>query len=102
MPRDDVPRYCALACVGEARGKLRAQPGTGPGRDAAHARRLARSLIALCDHYAALTGQAMCLACDREIHTTDGAVSYDQVSNSGGGLTGRVHSDCVNAPRPRR
>ncbi|MGW2701555.1 DUF6415 family natural product biosynthesis protein [Streptomyces sp. NPDC001340] len=32
LPADDVPRYCALACVGEARGKLSAQ--VGPGRTA--------------------------------------------------------------------
>ncbi|KAF5991835.1 MULTISPECIES: DUF6415 family natural product biosynthesis protein [Streptomyces] len=31
LPKGDVPRYCALACVGEARGKLsqQARPGTG-------------------------------------------------------------------------
>jgi len=27
LPADDVPRYVALACVGEARGKLSARPG---------------------------------------------------------------------------
>lgn len=47
-----IPRYCALACVGEARGKLRAQASHSP---VAHARRLARVLNALCDHYETLT-----------------------------------------------
>ncbi|MEU1203521.1 DUF6415 family natural product biosynthesis protein [Streptomyces sp. NPDC005813] len=102
LPRDDVPRYCALACVGDARGKLRAQPGQGPGRDLAYARKLARSLAALCDHYVTLTGQVMCVACDREIRSADDAVPYDQISNSGGAVTSRVHSNCLNAPRPRR
>ncbi|WP_432190285.1 DUF6415 family natural product biosynthesis protein [Streptomyces sp. Tue6028] len=102
LPHDDVPRYCALACVGEARGKLRALPGKGPGRDQAYARKLARSLAALCDHYATLTGEVMCVACDREIHRFTDAVPYDQVSNSAGALTGRVHSACVNTPRPSR
>ncbi|MEU2859913.1 DUF6415 family natural product biosynthesis protein [Streptomyces mirabilis] len=51
LPKDDVPRYCALACVGEARGKLSQQARPGAGGDAAHARRLARVLNALCDHH---------------------------------------------------
>ncbi|MEU1201266.1 DUF6415 family natural product biosynthesis protein [Streptomyces sp. NPDC005813] len=100
LPPDDVPRYCALACVGEARSKLRAHPGIGHGRGHAYARKLARSLAALCDHYVALTGQAMCVACDREIRRADDVVPFDQVSDSDGALTGRVHSSCVNAPRP--
>ncbi|MFF3413010.1 DUF6415 family natural product biosynthesis protein [Streptomyces sp. NPDC002742] len=56
LPKDDIPRYCALACIGEARRKLNisAQPGISSG--IAHARRLARSLNALCDHYEKFTG----------------------------------------------
>src|SRR5262249_25068060 len=64
LPTDDVPRYCALACIGEARAKLRTAAGHGPHRAVAYARKLARSLAALCDHYEALTGVEMCLACD--------------------------------------
>jgi len=55
LPKDSIPRYCALACIGEARGKLRAQPGPGPYGAVAYARRLARVLNALCDHYEALS-----------------------------------------------
>jgi hypothetical protein len=56
QPKDDIPRYCALACVGEARGKLRA--GQGPGADGGvtYTRKLARSLNALCDHWENLNG----------------------------------------------
>ncbi|CAL9271579.1 hypothetical protein SUDANB5_00023 [Streptomyces sp. SudanB5_2050] len=46
-----IARYCALACAGEARGKLRAAPTAQPGGVIAYARRLARVLAALCDHY---------------------------------------------------
>ncbi|MGW4541599.1 DUF6415 family natural product biosynthesis protein [Streptomyces chartreusis] len=54
--RKDVQTYCALACVGEARGKLTvAVGGTLPSR-VRHARRLARVLLALCEHYERLTG----------------------------------------------
>lgn len=51
LHEDSIPRYCALACVGEVRGKLQAEPGPGLSRAAGYARRLARVLSALCDHY---------------------------------------------------
>lgn len=51
LPKDDIPRYCALACVGEARMRLNLTAGRGLPAGIAHARRLSRSLNALCDHY---------------------------------------------------
>lgn len=54
--RKDVQAYCALACVGEARGKLTVAPGNTPSSRVHHARRLARVLLALCEHYERLTG----------------------------------------------
>ncbi|MFD1659805.1 DUF6415 family natural product biosynthesis protein [Streptomyces caeni] len=56
LPKDSIPRYCALACTGEARRKLAAAPSPAPGGAVAHARRLARSLTALVDHYETLAG----------------------------------------------
>jgi hypothetical protein len=50
LPRDAVPRACALACVGEARMRLDLEPGHGLPAGIAHAQRLARSVNALCDH----------------------------------------------------
>ncbi|MBT2420584.1 hypothetical protein J7F01_40380 [Streptomyces sp. ISL-22] len=51
QPKDSIPRYCALACVGEARRKLRIGDGcTLPARVAV-AQKLARSVSALCDHF---------------------------------------------------
>jgi len=59
LPEDDVPRFCALACIGEARGKLSVTPKPGVDRAVAYGRRLARVLNALCDHYENLApGQA--------------------------------------------
>lgn len=58
LDKESIPRYCALACVGEARGKLRAEPGPGLYGAVAYARRLARVLNALCDHYEKLGGPA--------------------------------------------
>ncbi|MFE0802690.1 DUF6415 family natural product biosynthesis protein [Streptomyces sp. NPDC058812] len=54
---DSITRYCALACIGEARGKLRAAPAARPGGANAYARRLARVLAALCDHHELMDGE---------------------------------------------
>ncbi|MBK6016788.1 hypothetical protein JHN45_37460 [Streptomyces sp. MBT53] len=54
LKKDSVPQYCALACVGEARGKLRAEPIRRFGGEVGYARCLARTLNALCDHYESL------------------------------------------------
>ncbi|KUO19742.1 DUF6415 family natural product biosynthesis protein [Streptomyces dysideae] len=56
-PRD-VQTYCALACVGEARRKLSVAPRPEFESRVAHARRLAWSLNALCDHHERLGGAA--------------------------------------------
>ena len=55
MSKDEVRRYCALACVGEARGKLTISPRHELSSGVAYARRIARVLNALCDHYEAVT-----------------------------------------------
>jgi hypothetical protein len=57
LPKDDVPRACALACIGEARIRLDLEPGTSLPATIAHAQRLARSVQALCDHLANLSGE---------------------------------------------
>ncbi|MFI5475202.1 DUF6415 family natural product biosynthesis protein [Streptomyces cacaoi] len=54
LKRDSIPRYCALACLGEARGKLRAEPSRASGGALVYARKLARVLCALCDHHETL------------------------------------------------
>ncbi|MFF9097544.1 DUF6415 family natural product biosynthesis protein [Streptomyces sp. NPDC014802] len=51
LAKNSVARYCALACIGEARRKLSQQATPRYGGEAGHARRLARVLRALCDHY---------------------------------------------------
>jgi hypothetical protein len=51
LPRGSIPRYCLLACAGEARGRLRETPSPRFNGPVGYARRLARSLGALCDHY---------------------------------------------------
>lgn len=55
-PKTDVPRICALACVGEARGKLRAANGHTAAVRLAMVEKLGRSVNALCDHFENLGG----------------------------------------------
>ncbi|MFD0434758.1 DUF6415 family natural product biosynthesis protein [Streptomyces chartreusis] len=55
--RKDVQTYCALACIGEARGKLTVATAGTPAARVHHVRRLARVLLALCEHYERLTGR---------------------------------------------
>ncbi|MGV9451529.1 DUF6415 family natural product biosynthesis protein [Streptomyces sp. NPDC003635] len=92
LPEDDVPRYCALACTGEARRKLNAVRGAGTYDAMVHARKLARSLLALCDHYDTLTDVRMCLACNRPIHNGQTNRPYSKVGPSAGaGGSGQIH-----------
>src|SRR4051794_18220636 len=56
-PKDSIPRYCALACIGEARNKLRLGDDGPPPIRVSVARKLARVLNALCDHYENLAGR---------------------------------------------
>jgi hypothetical protein len=53
LPENSPTRACALACVGEARGKLRAPElrFAALAGGVMYARRLARVLDALCNHY---------------------------------------------------
>lgn len=51
IPETQMLRYCALACVGEAQGKLRVDPHPGVSSGVAYARCLARVLNALCEHF---------------------------------------------------
>ncbi|MGW2930704.1 DUF6415 family natural product biosynthesis protein [Streptomyces sp. NPDC055722] len=50
FPKDDVPRACALACVGEACMRLRMGEGDNDRLRLSVVTKLARSVNALCDH----------------------------------------------------
>ncbi|MGP4088029.1 DUF6415 family natural product biosynthesis protein [Streptomyces sp. KR55] len=102
LPPEDVPAKVALAAVGEARRRLEEPEAAGLYGEVDRVRRLARSVMALCDHYDALTGVAMCLACDKPIEAGDAWVPYDHASPSGGSTpAGRIHCRCANVPRRR-
>lgn len=48
---DSMPRVCARMAIAETCRKMDIEPGPAPSARLAHARRLARSLNALCRHY---------------------------------------------------
>ncbi|MFS4093673.1 DUF6415 family natural product biosynthesis protein [Streptomyces sp. AF1A] len=58
LPKDSPARYCARACVGEARRKLGVGDGSTPAVRVSVARKLARCVNALCRHYEELHDQA--------------------------------------------
>ncbi|MFE0801019.1 DUF6415 family natural product biosynthesis protein [Streptomyces sp. NPDC058812] len=100
---DDVLAEVALASVEETRRRMGAREAAGLLGEVERVKLLARSVAALCDHYDALTGVVMCLACDRAIESGDDSVPYDQGSPSGSAVrSGRVHARCANVGRPRR
>ncbi|MEU6379288.1 DUF6415 family natural product biosynthesis protein [Streptomyces sp. NPDC046909] len=97
---DGVLRYCALACVGEAHGKLRVAPLPGLSGAAAYARRLARTLDSLCEHYEKLGGADICPACDRQIMREEPSVLTEYLSPSGAtSRSTRIHAHCANTVR---
>ncbi|MFF3878761.1 DUF6415 family natural product biosynthesis protein [Streptomyces sp. NPDC001978] len=56
LPKDDIPRACALACTGEARMRLRLGPGDLIVTRVSVVQKLSRSVRALCDHLENLGG----------------------------------------------
>ncbi|WP_217166722.1 DUF6415 family natural product biosynthesis protein [Streptomyces sp. AC512_CC834] len=54
LSKDDVPRACALACIGEARMRLRLPSGETFEQQMSLTTKLARSVRALADHCQAL------------------------------------------------
>lgn len=57
LKADSISRYGMLEIVWEARSRLEAQPSRRYGGEVGYARRLARVLNALCNHYEQLSGQ---------------------------------------------
>lgn len=98
--KDDVRGKVALAGVGEARRRSGEIEGTGLKREFERVQRLARSVVALCDHYETLAGIAMCLVCDRPLGADEDTMPYDWASPSGNSTrSGRIHSHCAEAVR---
>ncbi|MFJ4365046.1 DUF6415 family natural product biosynthesis protein [Streptomyces chartreusis] len=103
LPLSDVPARVAMVGVGEARRRLHEPEAAGLNGETERVKRLARSVVALCDHHDALSGARMCLACDGPFDDGRPTVPYEHASPSGGAkVTGRIHAACANVGRPRR
>ncbi|GAA1426958.1 hypothetical protein GCM10009601_37180 [Streptomyces thermospinosisporus] len=100
QPAGDVPAAMSLAAVREARSHVREPEAPGLAGEVARVKQLARSVVALCDHYDALTRITMCLACDRAIGPGEKWTPYDQIRPTGDGRSpGRIHAACANQVR---
>ena len=103
LPANDVPARVAMVGVGEARRRLYEKGAAGLHGETERVRRLARSVVALCDHHDTLSGASMCLACDKPIDDGRPTMPYEHASPSGGArVAGRIHVACANAGRHRR
>jgi hypothetical protein len=92
----------ALAEAYKARRHLEEAEAAGLRGEVERVRRLANSVVSLSDHYTALIGVAMCLACGQPFEEGDASLPYEQVSQSGSLVrSGYIHSHCVNTVRRR-
>ncbi|MFI5796114.1 DUF6415 family natural product biosynthesis protein [Streptomyces sp. NPDC051677] len=92
---DDAQAMVARAGLAEARRRLGIAERPGLNGEVERVKRLARSVLALRDHYDTLTGVRMCVACDQAIEDGEEAVPYERASATGG--TGWAHGHCANS-----
>jgi hypothetical protein len=99
----EVVAVVAMAGVAEAQRRLDLIERPGLQGEHERVKKLACSVLALCDHYETLSGITMCLVCDKPIVDGNEIVPYDQLSPSGGATrSGRIHAACVNRARRSR
>ena len=98
--REDAPERAALAGVGEARRRLEEIERAGLVGEVERVKRLARSVLALCDHCESLTGITMCVVCDKPIEDPDRSVPYSHGDPSESmARPGRMHPECAGIRR---
>ncbi|MFJ2004834.1 DUF6415 family natural product biosynthesis protein [Streptomyces chartreusis] len=103
LPRNDVLARAAMEGVSEARRRMYEPEAAGLLGETARVTRLARSVVALCNHHDALTGAVMCPACEKPIKSGEPTAPYGKVSPSGGAVqAGRIHAACASTGTSRR
>lgn len=98
-PEGDVPAKVARAGIGEAGRRLTEIEAVGLAGEVRRIRRLARSVVSLCDHYDTLTGVRMCAVCDKPITADQESAPYDLFRTSSSGPTSEAHARCMPPPR---
>lgn len=94
-PEDDVQAKVAMAGIGEALRRLEEIEAVGLAGEVRRVRRLARSVVSLCDHYGTLTGLRMCAVCDKPMTADQESAPYDLFRTSSGGPTSDAHARCM-------
>ncbi|MFC8664043.1 DUF6415 family natural product biosynthesis protein [Streptomyces sp. NPDC057199] len=92
---DDVQAKVAMAGMSEAHRRLSEIEAVGLAGEVRRVRRLARSVLSLCDHYGTLTGLRMCAVCDKPITADQESAPYDLFRTSSGGPTSDAHARCL-------
>ncbi|MFF0792922.1 DUF6415 family natural product biosynthesis protein [Streptomyces spiralis] len=100
LPTDDVTAKVALAGVRKARQRLDEPEAAGLHGEVERVKQIARSVIAMCNHYDSLSGVRTCLLCDKPIEDSDAWEHYQQAGLTGGpAQPGRVHVACARTVR---
>lgn len=94
-PKDDVQARVAMAGMSEALRRLEEIEAVGLAGEVRRVRRLARSVVSLCDHHGTLTGLRMCAVCDKPITAEQELAPYDLFRTSSGGPTSKAHAHCL-------
>ncbi|MFC8660798.1 DUF6415 family natural product biosynthesis protein [Streptomyces sp. NPDC057199] len=94
-PEDDVQAKVAMAGMSEAHRRLEEIEAVGLAGEVRRVRRLARSVLSLCDHHGTLTGLRMCAVCDKPITADQESAPYDLFRTSSSGPASDAHARCL-------
>lgn len=97
----DVHAHVAMATVAEARKRLDEPEAAGLHGEVKRVKRIAWSVIDLCDHFDILSGLRDCRLCEKPIQDRDAWEFYDQPSRDGSApAPSRIHAACACRVRP--
>ncbi|MFD3377608.1 MULTISPECIES: DUF6415 family natural product biosynthesis protein [unclassified Streptomyces] len=94
-PEDDIQAKVAMAGMSEARRRLEEIEAVGLAGEVRRVRRLARSVVSLCDHHGTLTGLRMCPVCDKPITADQESAPFDLFRTSSSGPSSDTHTRCL-------
>ncbi|MFI6274366.1 DUF6415 family natural product biosynthesis protein [Streptomyces sp. NPDC050988] len=92
---DDVQAKVAMAGMSEALRRLEEIEAVGLAGEVRRVRRLARSVLSLCDHYGTLTGLRMCAVCDKPITADQKSAPYDMFHMPSSAPPSDAHARCM-------
>jgi len=84
-----------MAGMSEAQRRLKEIEAVGLAGEVRRVRRLARSVVSLCDHHGTLTGLRMCPVCDKPITADQEPMPYDLFRSCNSGPTSDAYARCL-------